>query len=352
MGCQRTLHWAYLFKVRNVDVAPVNVAIAAGCQRGGIDGLPEDVALGVLVQSLLCLDPLGQGGRLLPTSEVASVLHVSNFLAEAGELSIHPGLALLSRVAPVAGIGAGPLTKLAGHGVVDPADTLGHRGVDTRGVVLATSDTPSNDASLDVRSWVELALADQRAASISLASVLAINSASADERVVKLEPLAKPGGPGGGLALVVANNWQVDLLENNLVIASSSKLILSPPCGEAALAIKELLCLCKTHSVNVSLKVKVLGCVENCPVVGEVPWVEFRVDVQGLNVSVLVGPGLCLVLGVPFSTTDLQLGWFLLELGSTVGSGKDDSRGNQGASTLVEVHGLRFSSVSWILSDR
>merc|ERR1711899_193778 len=189
------------------------------------------------------------------------------------------------------------------------------------------------------------------AASISLASVLAINSASADERVVKLEPLAKPGGPEGGLTLVVANNWQVDLLENNLVIASGSELVFSPSCGEAALAIKEFLWLWKTHSVNVSLKVEVLGSVENCPVVGEVPWVELRVDVQGLNISVLVGSGLCLVLGVPFSASDLQLGWFLLELGSTVGSGEDDSRCNQGASTLVEVHGLGFSSITWILSN-
>merc|ERR1712226_1247322 len=165
-----------------------------------------------------------------------------------------------------------------------------------------------------------------------------------------LEPLAKPGGPEGGLALVVADNWQVDLLENNLVIASSSELVLSPSCGEAALAIKELLWLWKTHSVNMSLKVKVLGSVENCPVVGEVPWVELRVDVQGLNISVLVLSGLCLVLGVPFSASDLQLGWFLLELGSTVGSSEDDSRGNQGASTLVEVHGLGFSSKARILS--
>merc|ERR1712036_108198 len=94
-----------------------------------------------------------------------------------------------------------------------------------------------------------------------------------------------------------------------------------------------------------------MGSVENCPVIGEVPWVELRVDVQGLNISVLVGSGLCLVLGVPFSTSDLQLGGLLLELGSTVGSSEDDPRGNEGASTLVEVHGLRFSSIAWILSN-
>merc|ERR1712036_206375 len=95
-----------------------------------------------------------------------------------------------------------------------------------------------------------------------------------------------------------------------------------------------------------------MGSVENCPVIGEVPWVELRVDVQGLNISVLVGSGLCLVLGVPFSTSNLQLGWLLLELGSTVGSSEDDPRSNEGASTLVEVHSLGFSSIAWILSDR
>merc|ERR1712203_625246 len=163
--------------------------------------------------------------------------------------------------------------------------------------------------------------------------------------------LLKPGGPEGGLTLVMANNWQVDLLENNLVIASGSELILSPACGKACLEIKEFLWLGKADGVNVGLKVKVLGRVKDSPVIGKVPWVEFWVDVQVLDISVLVGPRLCLVLGVPFSTSDLQLGWLLLELGSTVGSSKDDSRSNERASTLVEVHSLRFSSIAWILSN-
>merc|ERR1719229_2001871 len=149
----------------------------------------------------------------------------------------------------------------------------------------------------------------------------------------------------------LANNWQVDLLENNLVIASSSKLVFSPSCGKAALSVKQLFWLRKTYSINVGLQIKVLGNVQNSPVIGEVPWVELWVDVQGLDVSVLVGPGLCLVLCVPFSTSDLQLGGLLLELGSTVGSSEDNPRGNEGASTLVEVHGLRFSSIARILSN-
>merc|ERR1711936_938135 len=344
--------WSNSLKTRNVDVAPIDISIAAGGQRGCIDGLPEDIALAVLVEGLLGLDPLGQGCCLLPTSERACILHGSNFLVQATELPVHPGLTLLSRVAPVAGVGAALLAELTGHGVVNPADTLGHRGIDTRCVVLATADTPGNDTSLDVGSWVKLALADKGASTISLAGVLAVNSASADKRIVQLEPLAKSGGPEGGLALVVADNWWVDLLENHLVVSSSSKLVLTPSCGKACLSIEELFWLRKTDGVNMSLKVKVLGCVENGPIVSEVPRVEFRMDIQVLDISVLMGPGLGLVLCVPFSTPDLQLCWFLLELGGTMGSSENDPRGNEGASTLVKVHGLGFASVAWILGHR
>merc|ERR1711884_70223 len=35
-------------------------------------------------------------------------------------------------LSPVAGVGAALLAELTGHGVVNPADTLGHRGIDTR----------------------------------------------------------------------------------------------------------------------------------------------------------------------------------------------------------------------------
>merc|ERR1711928_244773 len=169
-GCQKTLHWLYLFRVS------------------------------------WALSPLARAAAFfLPVSDPA--LHVSNFLVQAAELSIHPGLALLSGVAPVAGVGAALLAELTGHGVVNPADTLGHGGIDTRCVVLATADTPGNDTSLDVGSWVKLALADKGASTISLPCVLAVNSASADKRIVELEPFAESGGPEGGLALIVADNW-------------------------------------------------------------------------------------------------------------------------------------------------
>merc|ERR1711973_691307 len=154
------------------------------------------------------------------------------------------------------------------------------------------------------------------------------------------------------LALSAQNQKYRDLLENHLVVSSSSKLVLTPSCGKACLEIKELFWLRKADGVNMSLKVKVLGCVENGPIVGEVPRVEFRMDIQVLDISVLMGPGLSLVLCVPLSTPDLQLGWFLLELGGTMGSSENDPRGNEGASTLVKVHGLGLASVAWILGHR
>merc|ERR1719471_662096 len=150
----------------------------------------------------------------------------------------------------------------------------------------------------------------------------------------------------------MADNWYVDLLENHLVVSSSSKLVLTPSCGKACLSIEEFLWLRKADGVNMSLKVKVLGCVENGPIVGEVPRVEFRMDIQVLDISVLMGPGLGLVLCVPLSTPDLQLGWFLLELGGTMGSSENDPRSNEGASTLVKVHSLGLASEAWILGHR
>merc|ERR1712088_598181 len=244
---------------------------------------------------------------------------------------------LLGGVAPVAGEGARLLSELAGHGIVDPADSLRNRGVDSRGVVLATANAPGHDAGLDVGVGVVLAGTDQRAATVSLAGVLPINSSSTDEGVIKLEPLAQPGGPQRHLTLI---------------LAGGSKLVLSPPRGETVVSFKLFIRLGKAHGVNVLLELEVLAGVQNSPVVGEVPWIELRVDVEGIDIPVLVGPRLGLVLGVPLSTPDLQLSRSILELGSAVGSGEDDPRGDEGATTLVQVDGLRLTSIAGILGNR
>merc|ERR1719431_74036 len=304
-----------------------------------------------LVEGLLCLCSSSQSSSLLPPCERSSVLHSGDILAQTAPLVVHPCLALLGGVPPVAGEGASAASLLAGHGVVDPADSLRNRGVDSGGVVLATANSPGHDAGLDVGIGVILAGTDQRAASVSLAGVLPINSSSTDEGVIKLEPLAQPGGPQRHLTLIMAHHRQVDLLQDHLILPGGSKLVLSPSRGETVVSFKLFIRLRKAHGVNVLLELEVLAGVQNSPVVGEVPWVELRVDVEGIDIPVLVGPRLGLVLGVPLPTPNLQLSRSILELGSAVGSGEDDPRGDEGATTLVEVDGLRLTSIAGILGN-
>merc|ERR1719470_554719 len=150
----------------------------------------------------------------------------------------------------------------------------------------------------------------------------------------------------------MAHHRQVDLLQDHLILPGGSKLVLSPSCGETVVSFKLFIRLRKAHGVNVLLELEVLAGVQNSPVVGEVPWIELRVDVEGIDIPVLVGPRLGLVLGVPLPTPDLQLSRSILELGSTVGSGEDDPRGDEGATTLVQVDGLRLTSIAWIFTPR
>merc|ERR1719219_700451 len=184
---------------------------------------------------------------------------------------------------------------------------------------------------------------------ISLASVLVVNTTSTDEGIIQLESLAKPGLPQTLLAVIVVYHWQVNLLQNYLVLASSSKLVLTPPSGKAGLCVKDLCRVWKTDCVYVLLQLEGLISIEDSPIIGKISGTELRMDVKSRDVSVLVRSGLCLVLCVPLSTPDLQLLWLLLKLGHTVSSSKDDPGGNQRATTLVQVHCLRFPSIPWVL---
>ena len=82
---------------------------------------------------------------------------------------------------------------------------------------------------------------------------------------------------------------------------------------------------------------------ENSKVILEISSIKLWVNGHVLNISVLMRIGFCLMLGVPFSTSDLQFCWVLSELVDTMSSCQDDSRGNQGTSALVHI--LWFSSI-------
>merc|ERR550517_2000890 len=141
----------------------------------------------------------------------------------------------------------------------------------TRGGIFAASNTPGNHACLNIGERVSFALTDQRAASVTLACVLPSDPTSADEGVVKLEPSTESSSPQRVLALLMAHNRQVDLLQHDLVLASCPKLILAPTCGKAVLPIELLLGLWKADGVDVLLQLKWLSGVEERPIVGKIP---------------------------------------------------------------------------------
>merc|ERR1719420_895587 len=128
----------------------------------------------------------------------------------------------------------------------------------------------------------------------------------------------------------MVDHRKINLLENHLVLSSSSKLVLAPSSGETCCSIKDLVSGRQTGRVNVLVKNEFSVGEENSKVI--------------LKISVLMRIGFCLMLSVPFSTSDLQFCWVLSELVDTMSSSQDDSRGNQGTSALVQVDCLWLSS--------
>lgn len=191
----------------------------------------------------------------------------------------------------------------------------------------------------------------QWAASVPLARVLPSNSTRADERIVELEPATKSSFSQRVLALFVAHDRQVDLLQDNLVLTGGSKLVFAPTCGKAVLPVELLLGVGQADCVNVLLQLEWLGGVQKCPVVGKVPVVEIRVNVKRLDSAILVCSWLGLILCVPLTTSNLQLSRLTAELLSTVACGENDPRGDERATTLVKVYCLWFSScITWLLN--
>merc|ERR1719270_3356200 len=88
---------------------------------------------------------------------------------------------------------------------------------------------------------------------------------------------------------------------------------------------------------------------ENSKVILEISSIKLWVNGHVLDISVLMRIGFSLVLSVPFSTSDLQFSWVLSELVDTMSSSQDDSRSNQGTTTLIQIDSLWFSAVSSFL---
>merc|ERR1719153_540090 len=270
-------------------------------------------------------------------------------LLQVSNLVIHPVLAHIAGVSIVRIVVSSTCSIMTRHGIVYPAQSLTDRGIHSWGSILTTANTPGNHTSLYVGVRVIFRGTHKGASSISLACVLAIDSSCTDEGIMELVLLSKPGGPQLVLALIVAHHWEVNLLEDNLVLSCRSKLVLTPPCSKTGCSIKEFISLRKTDSVNMTGEDKVFRCEENSKVIVKIASIKLWVNIECLNISVLMRVWLSLVLSVPLSAPDLQFCRSLSELVHTVRSSQDNSRSNQSPSALVEVHCLWFTTISTLL---
>merc|ERR1719244_84233 len=143
-------------------------------------------------------------------------------------------------------------TLLARHHVVHPTHCSTDGGIHTRRVVFTTPNTPGYNACLDIGVRLVFRGTHQWTSTITLARVLIINTTSTEERVMQLELLTQLGQPKFVLTLIVFDHREVNLLENNLIFSSRSKLVLSPASSKTGLSIKYLINLRKTNCVNVT----------------------------------------------------------------------------------------------------
>merc|ERR1712013_328531 len=273
-------------------------------------------------------------------------------LLQVSNLVIHPVLAHIAGVSIVRIVVSSTCSIMTRHGIVYPAQSLTDRGIHSWGSILTTANTPGNHTSLYIGVRVIFRGAHKGASSISFACVFAIDSSCTDEGIMELVLLSQPGGSQLILALIVAHNWEVNLLEDNLVLSCRTKLVLAPPSGKAGGSIKQFLSLRKTDCVNMTGEDKVFRGEEDCKVIVKIASIKLWVNIESLNISVLMRGWLRLGLRVPLSAPDLQFCRGLSELVHTVRSSEDTSRSNQRASALVEVHCLWLTSISTLLLYR
>merc|ERR1719270_1210611 len=131
-----------------------------------------------------------------------------------------------------------------------------NRRINAWGAIFSTTNTPSYHTSLHIGVRIVLRWTDKWTSSVSLTGVFSVDASSTDERIMKFILLSKPCLSQFILTLIVVDNRKINLLQNNLVLSSRSKLILTPTSSKAGGSIKEFVSLRKAHSVDVAGKNK------------------------------------------------------------------------------------------------
>lgn len=232
--------------------------------------------------------------------------------------------------------------------LIDPVAEQRHVDVHSGHVILSAANTPRNNTGLIVVRRRSCDGTHQWGTSITTASILSGTATGTHEARVQTETVAEAGLAKGRLALVVGDDRQLDLLQDDLVLALLAEDVLAPAGGKAVGAVKLGVLRGQTGWLDVFGQVERLFENEQSNIVGQRALVELLVDDDLANTTVLVRVQFVLGLGVPFSSTDNE-GLALLG-GNAMGRGQDDVGGDQRTSALVHVqrrvHDLVFAQDS------
>lgn len=100
-----------------------------------------------------------------------------------------------------------------GHLIVYPGSQLCHIGVGRRNILGCTLNAPRDDARQLIAILLPRNAAEQRRTTVTLARVLALNAAGAEEARVQSKTSSENGATQQTLALLVLHNGQINALQ-------------------------------------------------------------------------------------------------------------------------------------------
>lgn len=210
----------------------------------------------------------------------------------------------------------------------NPVQVVTDSHIDSGHSDLSAADSPRNHTSQLPNAVL---LAHQRTASVTLqenkkfrleqnsspgtclhthlASVLSFLSSCADESRVQFETVSQAGVPQLLLALLVVDDWHVDLLQDVLVLAKVTECVLTPSRGPATGSGKVRVLLRQAGWADVGRLGVVQGFVElqDGNVVVQGTSIVLRVDMHRDYITLDVRIEFNVVVNVPFSQADTEI---------------------------------------------
>lgn len=190
--------------------------------------------------------------------------------------------------------------------LLDPGQVCRDLHVHAGHVHLATANAPGHHSHHVPDS---ITLTDKRTTAVTLAGILALLTAGADESWVELVAVSQTGVPQLGLALVVRQNWYIDLLENVLVLSVLSEGVLAPTGGPAASSSEVRVLIGQTGGTDVGILGEVHWVVqlEDGQVIVQSSGIVFGVDVHRNHIAFDVGEELHVMVDIPLAQAHTQI---------------------------------------------